>query len=145
MNLKSIGKRLVACKPNIDSELLERSRIARIGNRIIHLAMILRVVEPLVLIAATLILTSAPAHAQGIFGGSDQNVGNGVREAIKWGRNLLFLMGIGGVGWGAVNYMMEKSFMKQMIGGGMAMGIGGVIELVRKFALGEAVNLDTDV
>jgi len=88
---------------------------------------------------------SAPALAQTIFNSNDQAIGSGVREAIRYGRNLLFLLGVGGVGWGAVNYMMEKAWIKQMIGGGMAMGLGGIASLVYSFSQGNAVDLNTDL
>jgi hypothetical protein len=52
---------------------------------------------------------------------------------------------VGGIGWGAVNYMMEKAWIKQMIGGGMAMGMGGIASLVYSFSQGSAVDLDTDL
>jgi len=144
MRWESICARLDACK--VDNEILERSRIARIGNRVIQLAVIVRAVEPALLLVTTLILMSAPAFAQGsIFNSNDQTVGSGVKEAVRWGRNLLFLLGVGGVGWGAVNYMMEKAWVKQMIGGGMAMGLGGIASLVYSFSQGSAVGLNTDL
>lgn len=143
MRWKSIRACLDACKA--DNEILERSRLARIGNRAIQLAVIIRAVEPALLLVTTLILMSAPAFAQTIFSSNDQTVGSGVREAIRYGRNLLFLLGVGGVGWGAVNYMMEKAWIKQMIGGGMAMGLGGIASLVYSFSQGNAVDLNTDI
>jgi hypothetical protein len=144
MRWKSIRARLDACK--VDDEILERSRLARIGNRAIQLAVIIRAVEPALLIVATLILMSAPGLAQApIFNSNDQTIGSGVKEAVRWGRNLLFLLGVGGVGWGAVNYMMEKAWVKQMIGGGMAMGLGGIASLVYSFSQGSAVDLNTDL
>jgi hypothetical protein len=144
MRWKSIRARLDACK--VDNEILERSRIARIGNRAIQLAVIIRAIEPALLVVATLILMSAPGLAQApIFNSSDQTIGSGVKEAVRWGRNLLFLLGVGGVGWGAVNYMMEKAWVKQMIGGGMSMGLGGIASLVYSFSQGSAVDLNTDL
>src|SRR2546430_13009871 len=53
--------------------------------------------------------------------------GNGVREAMKWGRNLLFLLGIGGLMWAAFNYMTEKSWTKQAIGGAFCFGFSSEI------------------
>ncbi len=146
-SLESIRSRLDDCK--VDDEILERSRLARMGDRLIRLAVIIRAVEPALLLVATLALAAVPALAQqpggDIFGGNDQTVGNSVREIIRWGRNLLFLLGVGGVGWGAVNYMMEKPYMKQMIGGGMSMGFGGIASLVYSFSQGNAVDLDTNL
>jgi hypothetical protein len=111
MRWKSIRARLDACK--VDNEILERSRIARIGNRVIQIAVIVRAVEPALLLVTTLILMSAPALAQGsIFNSNDQ---------------------------------MEKAWVTQMIGGGMAMGLGGIASLVYSFSQGSSVDLNTDL
>jgi Zn-dependent protease with chaperone function len=116
---------------------------------VIQLAALLRVVEPALLLVAATILMAVPALAQqpggDIFGGNDQVLGNGVREAIRWGRNLLFLLGVGGIAWGTINYMTEKAYLKQMIGGGLAMSLGGIASLIYSFSQGNAVNLDTDL
>jgi hypothetical protein len=144
MKMKFFQERLAACK--VDDEILDRSRLARFGNRMIQLAVIIRVVEPALLLVATLILMSAPALAQTpIFSGTDQTVGGGLKEFIRYARNALFLLGVGGVGWGAVNYMMEKAWIKQILGGGMCMGFGAIASLVYSFSQGRAVDLDTDL
>lgn len=147
--LRGIRPRVAACE--VDDELLERSMAARAGRWVIQLAVLVRSIEPaLALIASALLVgmtLAQPAFAQvqggSIFGQNDQAVGSGVREAIRWGRNLLFLLGVAGIGWGAVNYMMEKSWGRQMVGGGLAMGIGGILSLIYSFSQGNAVNLDT--
>src|ERR1700759_5215783 len=90
----------------INEDVYASSRIARAGQRVIHLAVIIRTIEPLLVIGIMaflmIVIAAHPALAQtpggSIFGGNDQSLGNGVREAIKWGRNLLFLLGIVGVG-----------------------------------------------
>lgn len=147
MCLKQIRTRLDAC--GVDNEILERSRLARAGNRVIQLAVVIRAIEPALALVAAVCLMSAQALAQqpggDIFGGNDQVIGSGVREAIRYGRNLLFLLGVGGVGWGAVNYMMEKAWIKQMIGGGMSMSLGGIASLIYSFSQGNAVDLNTDL
>jgi hypothetical protein len=114
---------------------------------------LVRTIEPaLALIAAVLLASMTLAHpalaqVQGgtIFGQNDQAVGSGLRELIRYGRNALFLLGIGGIGWGAFNYMTEKSWGRQMLGGGISMGIGGILSLIYSFSQGNAVNLDTDL
>jgi len=135
------------CK--IDDDLLERSRVARAGRSFIQLAIFVRAIEPVLALVATLLVVTVPALAQtpggNLFGGNDQQLGSGVREAIRWGRNLLFLLGVGGVGWGAANIMMEKAWGRQMLGGGVCMGIGGILSLIYSFSQGNAVNLDTDL
>jgi hypothetical protein len=137
----------------IDDELYERSRVARMGRRAIRLAVAARAAEPALVVAATarVIMISAahPTLAQtpggSIFGGNDQTLGNGVREAIKWGRNLLFLLGVVGVGWGIFNLMMERAWGRQVIGGLLCLGFGGAVSLIYSFSQGNAVNLDTDL
>lgn len=137
----------------IDEEVYEQSRAARIGQRAIQAAVIIRAIEPvLVIVAMALLMTVAAAHpalAQtpggNIFGGNDQTLGNGVREAIKWGRNLLFLLGVVGVGWGIFNLMTEKAWGRQVIGGLLCLGFGGAVSLIYSFSQGDAVNLDTDL
>jgi len=135
------------CK--VDDDLLERSRLARVGRSLIQLAVFVRAVEPVLALVAALLLVTVPALAQtpggNLFGGNDQQLGSGVREAIRWGRNLLFLLGVGGVGWGAANIMMEKAWGRQMLGGGICMSIGGILSLIHSFSQGNAVNLDTDL
>jgi hypothetical protein len=153
--MNSLG-RLIGVRTDayrIDDEVYERSRAARIGERAIQLAVIVRAVEPVLVIAITALLmivaTAHPAMAQtpggSIFGGNDQSLGNGVREAIKWGRNLLFLLGVVGVGWGVFNLMTEKAWGRQIIGGLLCLGFGGAVSLIYSFSQGNAVNLDTDL
>jgi hypothetical protein len=137
----------------IDDELYEQSRVARIGQLAIQAAVVIRAIEPVLVIVVTalfMIATAAhPALAQtpggSIFGGNDQTVGNGVREAIKWGRNLLFLLGVVGVGWGIFNLMTERAWGRQIIGGLLCLGFGGAVSLIYSFSQGNAVNLDTDL
>src|ERR1044071_8194525 len=91
---------------NIDLDLLRHSRAARISKRLVQASLVINALAP----ALVICLTAASVMAQGptggtIFGGNDQTLGNGVRELIKWGRNLLFLLGVGGIAWAAVNYM----------------------------------------
>ncbi len=137
-------------RPIVDKEILEQSQIARAGEKLIRAAVIIRVVEPVLVLAAVMIVIAVgPALAQApggnIFGGSDQTVGNGVREAIRWARNILFLLGIGAVAWGTVNIFLEKPYARQFIGGGASMAFGGIASLAYSFAKGQAVDVDTDV
>jgi hypothetical protein len=133
----------------VDGDLFERSRLARAGRLLVHLAAFIRAIEPALALVVALLIVACPALAQtpggNLFGGNDQQLGSGVREAIRWGRNLLFLLGVGGVGWGAANIMMEKAWGRQMLGGGICMGIGGILSLVYSFSQGNAVNLNTDL
>ena len=136
----------------LDVELRAASRVARISERFVQCSMVLRTLEPvvlLVLMAGVTAIGAQPVLAQtpggGIFGSSDQTVGSGVREAIRWARNILFLLGVGGCAWGAMNVMMEKPYLKQFVGGGACMGFGAIASLAYSFAQGNAVNVDTDL
>jgi hypothetical protein len=133
----------------VDGDLLNRSRFARAGNSLVHLAVFIRAIEPVLALIAAVLIAAVPSLAQtpggNLFGGNDQQLGSGVREAIRWGRNLLFLLGVAGVGWGAANIMMEKPWGRQMLGGGVCMSIGGILTLIYSFSQGNAVNLDTDL
>jgi hypothetical protein len=133
----------------VDEAVLQ-SRLARAGEKLIRAAVIIRVIEPVLMLTALMLVMavgSAMAQAPGgnIFGGSDQTVGNGVREAIRWARNILFLLGIGAVAWGTVNIFLEKPYARQFIGGGASMAFGGIASLAYSFAKGQAVDVDTDV
>lgn len=120
------------------------------GRRLTALAHIVTSLEPALVILLTALLAlmplSSPAFSQtpggGIFG-SDQQVGNAIREAIKWGRNLLFLMGVVFVGWGVVNFGTDKPSAKQFIAAIGCFAFGGIVALVYSISQGNAVNLDT--
>jgi len=146
-SLRWIGLHTSVCE--VDDDLFESSAASRAGSSLIRLAVFIRAVEPVLALVGALLIVTVPALAQtpggNLFGGNDQQLGSGVREAIRWGRNLLFLLGVAGVGWGAANIMMEKAWGRQMLGGGICMGIGGILSLVHSFSQGNAVNLDTDL
>ena len=133
----------------LDEEIREQSRIAGAGEKLIRAAVFIRMVEPLLALIFIVLVIKCPVLAQSpggnIFGGSDQTVGNGVREAIRWARNILFLLGIGAVAWGTVNIFLEKPYARQFIGGGASMAFGGIASLAYSFAKGQAVDVDTDV
>jgi hypothetical protein len=131
---------------NIDPELFARSRSARVGVRIIASARVAQSIEPTVTYILLLALSAVDASAQqpgGNIFGSDQQVGNAIREAIKWGRNLIFLIGIIFVGWGVVNFGTEKPSAKQFIAAIGCFAFGGIVALVYSISQGNAVNLDT--
>lgn len=137
-----------------DDEIRAESRIARVGERLVQASMLVRALEPLLMLLViafagvlhtTSVLAQTPGGGGSIFGGSDQTVGSGVREAIRWARNILFLLGVGGCAWGALNVMMEKPYMKQFVGGGACMGFGAIAALAHSFSQGDAVNVDTEL
>jgi len=134
---------------SIDSTLLEHSRTARISRRMIQASAVLNALTPALTLIVVFSVASVSVMAQpaggSIFGGNDQTLGNGVREMIKWGRNLLFLLGVGGIAWAVVNYMTEKNWTKQAIGGALCFAFGSIASLAFSFSQGSAVNLDTDL
>ncbi len=129
---------------------LPPTRSARVGARLLKSAQLVAALEPvlnLVLLTALWCLAcAADAAAQTTGGqifGSDQQVGNAIREAIKWGRNLLFIMGIVFTGWAVLNYGTEKPSGKQIIAAIGCFAFGGIVALVYSISQGNAVNFDT--
>ncbi len=124
-------------------------KAAQLGGKLIKAAQVIGLAEPIVtlaLLVMVMLFSAGGAMAQtpsGNIFGSDQQVGNAIREAIKWGRNLLFLMGVVFVGWGVVNYGTEKSAAKQIIAAIGCFAFGGIVALVYSISQGNAVNLDT--
>lgn len=151
MNSKAIRQWFDNRTPDmgVDKELFERSRLARTSRRLIQASVVIHALVPVVTIVCMLVFCAEPALAQtpggSIFNGNDQTLGNGVREAIKYGRNLLFLLGVAGIMWAAVNYMFEKNWFKQLIGGIACMGFGAIAAIAYSFSQGQAVNLDTNL
>jgi hypothetical protein len=41
--------------------------------------------------------------------------------------------------------MTEKAYLKQFIGGGLMMSLGGIASLIYSFSQGNAVDLNTDL
>lgn len=96
----------------------------------------------LLLVFAVCGVAAAQTPGGNVFG-SDQQIGNAIREAIKWGRNLLFLLGIVFVGWAIVNFGTDKPAAKQIIAAIGCFAFGGIVALVYSISQGNAVNLDT--
>jgi hypothetical protein len=131
---------------NIDADVLAQSRCVRLGVRIINWTRYAQIIEPACAVLFLLVSTAIDAAAQAPNGnifGSDQQVGNAIREAIKWGRNLIFLLGIVFVGWGIVNFGSDKPAAKQIVAAIGCFAFGGIVALVYSISQGNAVNLDT--
>src|SRR5216683_985734 len=107
----------------IDQHLLSSSSAARASRRLIQASVILNALAPLLAIVAIISLTAVSAMAQGPGGGT----------------------GIGGLMWAAVNYMTEKNWTKQALGGVFCFAFGSIASLAYSFSQGNAVNLDTDL
>jgi hypothetical protein len=146
-NLKKRGDSLL---PGVDESLFARSRVARISRNLVRAAVIIKTIEPVLLVGIIaglgILVAVQPAAAQGtgLFPGDDQQIGNGVREAIKWARNLLFLLGFVGIGWMIFNLMTEKAWGRQLLGGILCWGFGGLAALAYSFSQGSAVDLPTE-
>ena len=132
------------------ARLQTTSRLARTGQRLIQTAQIITAFESLITVIAVAALWCfafpLAAHAQTTNGeifGNDQQIGNAIREAVKWGRNLLFVMGIVFIGWAVMNYGNEKPASKQIIAGLGCFAFGGIVALVYSISQGTAVNFDT--
>lgn len=132
-----------------ESEAATAARAVRLGHHCLRAAAFISASEAictLVLLILAMLIPGTEVMAQtpagGIFG-SDQQVGNAIREAIKWGRNLLFLLGVVFVGWGVVNYGTEKPAVKQFIAAVGCFAFGGIVALVYSISQGNAVDLDT--
>ncbi|MBS1807503.1 MAG: hypothetical protein JST84_04860 [Acidobacteria bacterium] len=121
------------------------NNIENVGKKIIKFAKGIRLAEPVLVLMLTFCFVSI-AHAQSPSGslfGSDAQIGNIIREVIKWLRNALFLFGVVAVAWGIFNYITEKSWSKQIIGAIGCFGFGGIVSLIYSLAQGNSVNLDT--
>lgn len=117
-----------------------------IGKKLINVAKGIQMAEPLIVITLTICFLSISSYAQSPAGslfGSDAQIGNIIRETIKWLRNALFLFGVVAVAWGIFNYITEKSWSKQIIGAIGCFGFGGIVSLIYSLAQGNSVNLDT--
>lgn len=128
------------------ANVTNNSRLLRLGAILIRCSQLIHLIEPLAILAGWLLTVSLSVFAQAPGGnifGSDQQVGNAIREGIKWGRNLLFLMGIIFVGWAVVNYGTEKPATKQLIAAIGCFAFGGIVALVFSISQGNAVNFDT--
>jgi len=80
----------------VDGDLFERSRLRGRPLRLFISPFLFGAIEPALALVAALLIVAGPALAQtpggNLFGGNDQQLVSGVREAIRWGRNLLFLL-----------------------------------------------------
>lgn len=125
---------------------VNHSRLLRLGTALIRYSQYIHFIEPLAFLVGWFLTMSLSTLAQtpgGNIFGSDQQVGNAIREGIKWGRNLLFLMGIVFVAWAVVNYGTEKPATKQLIAAIGCFAFGGIVALVFSISQGNTVNFDT--
>lgn len=122
------------------------SRAARIGQSLMTLSTVLRVIEPLVVLGLMLVLASHPALAQGpgnIFGSDATTPGRGLIEAVKYFRNVIFVAGIAFFMWAGINMGFEKPWGGKAIAGAACWAFSGLAALVYEFSQGNSVQMDT--
>ena len=121
----------------VPDEVFERSRIARIGERAIQAAILVRLAQPVLLLGLTVammavaLIEPAAAQTQGAtLGGNSSNPINAFRTALDIGVWVLLGLGIGGIGWGIYNIMFDRAWGRQIVGGACALGFAGIVALV---------------
>ncbi len=120
-----------------NDDILRNSRIARIGQRVVNLALTLRMCRPLALLIITGVMMVGalvdPAFAQNqgaTLAGNSSNPINAFRTALDIGVWVLLGLGIGGIGWGIYNVMADRAWGRQIVGGACALGFAGIVALV---------------
>lgn len=121
------------------------SRASRFGKRAMVVGVFIETVEPVLTVAAVMLLASFPAMAQTggtIFGQDQSMVPNAVRQTVIFAAGIAFLIGALTVIWGAFQYSRRQDCMNSFIGGGLLMTIGGVIALISYLSSGRGVTVD---
>ena len=129
--------------------LFQTSRAARVARACLKAATFLRLVQPVLVIAALGLLivfsTLCPVAAQTgppIISGSNPNAPiTGIQNLVTLGVWLLVAAGIGGIGWALVNGMRRQSWGAQLIFGAACLGFGGIVALWNEYARGNSVTL----
>lgn len=117
--------------------ILRHSRMARMGQRAVNLAITLRMARSLTLLVITCVMMVGalvdPAFAQNqgaTLAGNSSNPINAFRTALDIGVWVLLGLGIGGIGWGIYNVMADRAWGRQIVGGACALGFAGIVALV---------------
>ena len=129
--------------------LFQTSRAARLARACLKAAAFLRLVQPVLVLAAAAILmvlsTVCPVAAQTgppIITGSNPNAPiTGIQNLVTLGVWLLIAAGIGGIGWALLNGMRRQSWGAQLIFGAACLGFGGIVALWNEYANGNSVTL----
>jgi hypothetical protein len=131
--------------------LFQVSRTARMSRACLEAATVLRLIQPILVLASAsiVVIVSAfsPAVAQTggpIISGSNPNAPiTGIQNLVTLGVWLLIAAGIGGIGWALVNGMRRQSWGAQLIFGAACLGFGGIVALWNEYANGNSVTLPT--
>ncbi len=128
---------VAAARSAVPDEVLRRSRIASLGERAIQAAVLVRLMQPVLLLIITVLMMAvaliepAAAQTQGAtLGGNSSNPINAFKTALDIGVWVLLGLGIGGIGWGIYNVMFDRAWGRQMVGGACALGFAGIVALV---------------
>lgn len=129
--------------------LCETSRGEQWARACSRVAAYLRLIEPVVLLAAAIIVmmlfTVCPVVAQTgppiISGGNPNAPITGIQNLVTLGVWLLIAAGIGGIGWALVNGMRRQSWGAQLIFGAACLGFGGIVALWNEYANGRSAVL----
>lgn len=130
---------------------LPNTRLTKAAKLLLVSDAILLAITPLLVIAGLILLNSVCVVAQtpgggGIFGADAETAGTGLREVIKWLRNIMFLVGVGLFCLSGWKYYQEESLKKPLVGGALCMGAWAILAtLAYRFSRGEAVNVDTQL
>ena len=129
-------------------DLYRRSRAARVGQRLIYAAAVLRMVRPMLMLTATALLMVIsfvhPATAQqgqSLLNGNANQPVNSIRTLVDIGVWVLLALGIGGIGWGIWNLMTDKAWGKHLVGGGAALGFGGIVSMINAIVNDDPITL----
>ena len=123
-----------------------KSPAARIGNSLMTFSMVLRFVEPVLVVGLLVLFSAVPALAQGpgnIFGSDATTPGKGLVEAVKYFRNVIFVAGIAFFMWAGINLGFEKPWGGKAWAGAACWAFSGLAALVYEFSQGNPVNMDT--
>ncbi len=129
--------------------IFQTSCAARLARGCLKAATFLRLVQPVLVLAALAIVmvlsTIYPVAAQTgppIITGSNPNAPiSGIQNLVTLGVWLLIAAGIGGIGWALVNGMRRQSWGAQLIFGAACLGFGGIVALWNEYANGNSVTL----
>ena len=133
---------------NSANELYQRSRVARVGRGLIYTAAVLRVLRPALALTATTLFVAlslvSPATAQqgqSLLNGNANQPVDSIRTLVDIGVWVLLALGIGGIGWGIWNLMTDKAWGKQLVGGGAALGFGGIVSMINAIVNDDPITL----
>lgn len=144
--LKSLYSRAQAQASTDD--LCHHSRVAAIGENLIYAAAFLRMIRPLLMLGTSALLMilsfvhpAAAQQGQSLLNGNANQPINSIRALVDIGVWVLLALGIGGIGWGIWNLMTDKAWGKQMVGGGAALGFGGIVSMINAIANDDPITL----